>query len=78
MRPVVKGPVALTAYTFGVVRGFVASMIRVAAGEQGPVIPGYLPGPVAAPVEEDVEPEDITPVIHLHPRTEESRESRES
>lgn len=65
-----RSPVALAAYSFGIVRGFVASMIRVAAGEQGPVIPGYLPGPVAAPVEEDVRPEEVTPVIHVFPRDE--------
>jgi hypothetical protein len=47
-------PVSSFAYAAGVVRGFAASVLRVAAGERGPLMPGDLRGPVAAPVEEDV------------------------
>jgi len=44
---------------FVVLRRLASSVIRVAAGERGPVIPGWLPGPVAAPVEEDVTPDEV-------------------
>jgi hypothetical protein len=54
-----KHPLRTTAWAFGLVRGIAASVIRVAAGEKGPVIPGDLPGPVAAPLEEDVKHEDV-------------------
>jgi hypothetical protein len=57
-----KHPLRAAAWTYGVLRGLAASVIRVAAGKRGPVIPGYLPGPVAAPVEENVAPEDV---VHL-------------
>jgi hypothetical protein len=54
-----KHPLRTAAWSFGVLRGLAASLIRVASGQRGPVIPGYLPGPVAAPVEEDVKHEDV-------------------
>lgn len=54
-----KHPLRTTAWAVGLLRGLAAAVIRVAAGEKGPVIPGYLPGPVAAPVEENVAPEDV-------------------
>lgn len=54
-----KHPIRTTAWAVGLVRGIAASVIRVAAGERGPVIPGFLPGPVAAPVEEDVAHTDV-------------------
>ncbi|MGO4257837.1 hypothetical protein [Marmoricola sp. RAF53] len=55
-------PVSSLAYAAGVVRGFAAAVLRVAAGERGPVMPGDLPGPVAAPVEEDVAPDEVEEV----------------
>ncbi|RNL78433.1 hypothetical protein [Nocardioides marmorisolisilvae] len=54
-----KHPLKTTAWAVGLMRGIAASVIRVAAGEKGPVIPGYLPGPLAAPVEENVAHEDV-------------------
>jgi len=61
MRPddAARHPIQTMAWSFGVLRGLAASLIRVAAGERGPVIPGYLPGPVAAPVEENVAHGDV-------------------
>ncbi|MFL6157874.1 MAG: hypothetical protein ACJ72D_17410 [Marmoricola sp.] len=55
-----KHPLRTAAWSFGVLRGLAASVIRVASGQRGPVIPGHLPGPVAAPVEEDVKHEDVS------------------
>jgi hypothetical protein len=65
-------PFKTLAWAFGVLRGLAASVIRVAAGERGPVIPGYLPGPVAAPVEENVKHEDVVPfpVVDAPPEVE--------
>jgi hypothetical protein len=60
-------PLSTAAYSFGLARGFTASMLRVAAGDQGPVIPGYLPGPLAAPVEENVVPADVVHLVHFEP-----------
>ena len=54
-----KHPLRTVAWSFGVLRGLAASVIRVASGERGPVIPGNLPGPVAAPVEENVAPAEV-------------------
>jgi len=66
-------PIGSVAYAFGVLRGLAASLIRVAAGERGPVLPGYLPGPVAAPVEENVRPDEVT-----HLRLVDSPEDRDA
>lgn len=63
----VRHPLATFSYSVGLARGFAISMFRVAAGEQGPLLPGHLPGPIAAPIEENVGPDDIARVIHLHP-----------
>lgn len=60
-------PLPTLAYVAGLVRGFAASMLRVAAGEKGPVVPGHLPGPVAAPVEEDVSTEDTVTLLEVAP-----------
>lgn len=60
-------PVSSLAYAAGLVRGFAASVLRVAAGEKGPVMPGHLPGPVAAPVEEDVSTEDTVILFDADP-----------
>lgn len=65
-----KHPVRTAAWTFGIVRGLAASLIRVAAGRKGPVVPGYLPGPVAAPVEENVAPEDVMRFALIEPAPE--------
>jgi hypothetical protein len=62
MKPAVR-PLSSVAFAFGLVRGFAASLLRVAAGEKGPIVPGFLPGPVACPVEEDVAPEDTTRLL---------------
>ena len=69
-----KHPLKTVAWTIGVLRGLAASVIRVAAGEKGPVIPGYLPGPVAAPVEEDVAPEDVVHFELVEPAPERAPE----
>jgi hypothetical protein len=70
MTPAVR-PLSSVAFVVGLVRGFAASVLRVAAGEKGPVVPGHLPGPVAAPVEEDVAPEETTRLLTVEePSTE--------
>ncbi|MFL6155684.1 MAG: hypothetical protein ACJ72D_06335 [Marmoricola sp.] len=54
--------VSVFARCAGILKGFGAELIRVAAGERGPVIPGFLPGPSHAPIEEgahEESPEEV-------------------